>query len=144
MKCLLLIMLAFSIPAMAQHSPGTADVKSYGECSPNIIANVGEVKITCNASLDQATANKLASLLTQILRKGTKDANTLEEINRKIDKLQAEASKPTETINAPNGIAIGGDAHVENPTVNNVIPPERHLAMDQRATIIGSLRGKKG
>ena len=41
---------------------------------------------------------------------------------------------PNQTINAQNGIAIGGGT-VTNPTVNNYVPPNRHLTGNQVTTL---------
>jgi hypothetical protein len=41
-----------------------------------------------------------------------------------------------QSINAPNGIAIGGSAQVQNPTVNNYGPIERHLTQAQKDGLV--------
>jgi hypothetical protein len=43
---------------------------------------------------------------------------------------------PTQTITADHGIAIGGNAQVSSPTVNNFAPPDRHLNEQQKTAIL--------
>jgi hypothetical protein len=95
MKLSFSIILVFVMSAFAQQPSPTLDAQSSGECSPNILANQGKVEFTCNTSLDKDTAKKLASLLSQLLRKEGNSANTVEEINRKVDELLDFVKKQT-------------------------------------------------
>jgi hypothetical protein len=96
MKLLFSIVLVFAMSAFAQQPPSpTVEAQSSGECSPNILANQGKVEFTCNTSLDKDTAKKLASLLSQLLRKEGSSANTVEEINHKVDELLDFVKKRT-------------------------------------------------
>jgi hypothetical protein len=95
MKILLSTVLVFVTSAFAQQSAPAIKAESSGECSPNILANQGKVQFTCNTSMDKDTAKKLASLLSQLLRKEGNSANTVEEINRKVDELLDFVKKQT-------------------------------------------------
>jgi hypothetical protein len=86
MKILVAVFVAFATSVFAQQVP-KIEAQSSGECSPNILANQGKVEFTCNTSLDKDTAKKLASLLSQLLRKEDNSSNTVAEINRKVDEL---------------------------------------------------------
>jgi hypothetical protein len=87
-KLLISIILMFATSAFGQQKPSSAlEAQSSGECSPNILATQGKVEFTCNTSLDDDTAKKLASLLSQLLRKEGNAATTVEDMNRKVDKL---------------------------------------------------------
>jgi len=89
MKLSFLFILALAMSfAVAQKQPSpTVEAQSSGECSPNILANQGRVEFTCNTTMDKETAKKFASLLSQLLRKEDNSATTVEEMNRKVDKL---------------------------------------------------------
>jgi len=87
MKLSFSIILLFAMSAIAQPPSRTIEAQSSGECSPNILANQGKVEFTCNTSLDDATAKKIASLLNQLMRREGNSANTVQEINRKVDEL---------------------------------------------------------
>ena len=96
MKLSFSIILVFAMSAFAQQQPSpTIEAQSSGECSPNILANQGKVEFTCNTPMDTVTAKKLASLLSQLLRKEGSSANTMQEINHKVDELLDFVKKQT-------------------------------------------------
>ena len=51
-------------------------------------------------------------------------------------KFSNDSENSPQTISADHGIAIGGNARVQNPTVNNYGLPERHLTPEQRNGLI--------
>lgn len=89
MKLLLPVVLGITLSAVAQQkAQNPVEAQSNGECSPNIISNQGKVEFTCKVtSIDEATAKKLASLLSAVLRQGGKTGNLMAEINHKVDML---------------------------------------------------------
>ncbi|MGA2426374.1 MAG: hypothetical protein ABSG07_20425 [Terriglobales bacterium] len=90
MKLLAPVILAFCLSPFGQQAP-TIEGQSSGECSPNILSNQGKVQFTCNTSMNTATANKIVSLLNQILQKESSTTNpttnSTEEINHKLDEI---------------------------------------------------------
>jgi hypothetical protein len=80
-------MLLFALSACGQKKP-SVDAESSGDCSPNILSNQGEVRFTCNTSMDEATAKKIVSLLNQIIKKENSKGGAGEaEINHKLDEI---------------------------------------------------------
>jgi hypothetical protein len=63
----------------------TPSVKSQGACSPNIIENKGEIRFTCQATLDAATLAKLNQVLNEVLSKG----NQSSDVSAKLDEILA-------------------------------------------------------
>ena len=97
MKTICVLLFATGV-LWAQQQPATPSIQaeSSGKCSPNILANKGEVRFVCNATMDGATAAKIVTLLNRILQQQSTNESG-DEINKKLDEIlgfvrrQAEA-----------------------------------------------------
>ncbi|MBZ5688817.1 MAG: hypothetical protein LAP86_27725 [Acidobacteriia bacterium] len=86
MKTICLLLLMASLGYAQQATKPSMQAESAGKCSPNILANQGQVRFVCNASMDRVTAAKIVTLLNRILQQqGTNEGNG--EINAKLDEI---------------------------------------------------------
>jgi hypothetical protein len=112
----------FFIPTMSfcQEVPTpSVQAKSSGTCSPNIIANRGIVKFTCNAAIDEGTAQKIVSVLNQVLRKEKDSAGMNDKLDQILALLQTQAHE-TEQLRSE---------------LHDAVPPDRTLTNKQASAV---------
>jgi hypothetical protein len=115
-------------------------------CS-NIVALAGDVNINCSSlSPEQKKMlERIPSLLNKILANQADPKVVGQKLDEIIETLsRLNQTRPSETISAPNGIAVGGEAHVDHPTVNNYGPPVRRLATEVKPTLVACLALRPG
>ncbi len=104
-------------------------------CS-NIVALTGNININCSQlTPEQRKAlEQIPAMLRRILTNENPPA-----LMAKIDEILKAVSERGGGVSAPGGIAIGGQAHVENPTVNNFAPSARRLSADFMSSVSACL-----
>jgi hypothetical protein len=129
MRVALFISLLLALPTWGQQSEATK-VQTSGSCSPNILSNQGQVQFTCNTSVDTVTAEKIVSLLNQILKKENNSTGIPVSSDRKLDEIlqflqtQAQQSQKLEA----------GVQELQQQT------EQRHLSEDQKTNLISLLK----
>ena len=103
----------------------SATAVSSGACSPNVIANKGQVIFTCTAPLDNETVKKIGLLLNEVVKKEKTDAqNTNKKLDEIIDLL---AGTSQQTLNE----LTGGDSYpVVTPGISFGNPEEVPLFLE--------------
>ena len=91
-----------------------------------------------NSSITRSTAKGIPDCFTlfdvEHMKNNSHIDDTVIESQRQDGKGQYDASAPSkETISAPQGIAIGGNAQVSSPTVNNYGPPPLEIRWTDRS-----------
>jgi hypothetical protein len=114
------VCLALSaISARGQNTPGIEQKSDKSTCS-NIVALAGNISVNCSSPTPQQkiALEQIPAILNKIL------ANKLDVnlVMKKLDDMIQANSRPTETVNAPNGIGAI-DSTLINPQVNNYRNP---------------------
>lgn len=78
-SALLVALLVVPVATYAQ----AIDTTSHGPCSPNIVANKGEVNFTCQVKLDSEAAKKLNDILNEAMA----EAKASQDQNAKLDEI---------------------------------------------------------
>ncbi len=85
------------LTASAVYGQTPTQVESTGACSPNVVSNQGTVEFTCNAPIDKATADKIVSLLNQILKRKNGSDVTNHKLDEILDFLRNHEQSPYDT-----------------------------------------------
>jgi hypothetical protein len=136
--------LGIACSAWGQSALSANQTAMKSSCS-NIVALSG-AKVDCS-NLTPAQMKALQSI-PEILKTALENQGYLDAIMKKLDELASQRSKPIqqETITADHGIAIGGNAQVQSPVVNNnnYAPLPRRISDDDKKQLSSCLAKNPG
>jgi hypothetical protein len=132
-----LLPIVLYVSALCGQTTPAGKASSSGACSPSHVGNNNSYVINCNG-IGAAQGKKIVELLNKVLTN-----SDLAAVNAKLDELVNVASRPNQTVNAPNGIGMIGGTLV-NPTVNNFVPLTRHIPESIKSSLISCLSVNPG
>jgi hypothetical protein len=120
-----------AISAYGQNPPGVEQKSDKSACS-NIVALAGNISVNCSSlTPEQKIAlERIPAILNKILANEL-DANL---VMKKLDEMIQANSRPTETVNAPNGIGSIGSTLI-NPQVNNYRNPLPQIDVSESSPV---------